>query len=128
MNLDFEGACRFRDGRRIHFLEMSRAGMFVLSSRYEGFGMALGEAMACGLPVVSFDCPSGPAEIVRHGVDGILVRRGDVTALAAAMERLLGDEAEMRRLGARAVEVTSRFDKEMVMDMWGTVVREAVRS
>ena len=126
--LGLRGRASFPGWTSDPFLEMSRAGMFVLSSRYEGFGMALGEAMACGLPVVSFDCPSGPAEIVRHGVDGILVRRGDVTALAAAMERLLGDEAEMRRLGARAVEVTSRFDKEMVMDMWAAIVREAVRS
>ena len=110
------------------FSEMYRAGMFVLSSRYEGFGMALGEAMACGLPVVSFDCPSGPSEIVRHGVDGILVRPGDVTELAAAMARLFGNDAERLRLGARAVEVTSRFDKEKVMDMWESVLRDAVGS
>ena len=86
----------------------------VLSSRQEGFGMALVEAMACGTPVVSTRC-GGPEEIVRDGITGFLTPVGDAGALAEAAERILSDRALRASMGRAAREdVCHRFAMEVI--------------
>jgi len=84
------------------WLFVSKADLFVLSSRYEGFGNVLIEAMRQGVPVVSTDCPGGPSEILEDGRYGRLVPCGDEQALADAMEAALDDRPSPELLKARA--------------------------
>ena len=94
------------------------ADVFVMPSRFEGFPMTLLEAMAHGCPTVSFDCDTGPRDIIRDGVDGILVPDGDVSLLEVALQRLIDDPNARRQLGVRATEIRTRFSIESVVRMW----------
>lgn len=101
---------------------LAAAELFVLPSRFEGFPNALLEAMTCGLAVISFDCASGPREIIQHDVNGILVPPQDTAALAAALDRMMSDSDQRRRLGQRARDVARRFNKASFFNQWEEVL------
>lgn len=106
---------------------LRHADLFALSSRYEGFPNALLEAMAAGLPAVSFDCPTGPSAIVEDGDTGLLVPSGDASALARGMGRLMDDADLRERLGgAAAASVRDRFHPKRVLEMWDGVLDRAL--
>jgi glycosyltransferase involved in cell wall biosynthesis len=104
-----------------------RADVYVMSSRFEGFPNTLGEAMAHGCAVVSFDCDTGPRDIIRHEVDGILVPNGDVKSLETALSRLMLDDSLRKQLSQQAIEVRERYSMERITSMWENLFLEARR-
>lgn len=97
---------------------MRDASFYILSSRFEGFGMVIAEAMCQGLPVVSFDCPTGPSDIVITNKNGILVKNQDKNALAEAICYMIEHEEERKLMGRNAVETAKKFSGRSIADMW----------
>ena len=100
------------------FEEYLRSSMLLMTSRYEPFGLVLPEAMSCGLPVVAFDCPYGPAEIITDGVDGFLIRNRSIEDYVDKVCLLMEDEKLRQRMGQRGVQSTQRYEANRVMPQW----------
>ena len=98
--------------------EYINSSIFVFSSRFEGFGMVLVEAMACGLPVVSFDCPCGPKDIIKDGEDGILVENGNIDLLASSLSILINDEFLRKSMSKAGQKNAQRFNIVHIAEQW----------
>ncbi len=98
--------------------EWVKGSIAAVTSRTESFGMTIVEAMRCGLPVVSTDCPHGPREIIRDGVDGRLVEPGSADSVARGLLELIDDGALRRRMAAAALRNAARFDPSRVAERY----------
>ena len=98
--------------------EYSKSSIFVMSSRFEGFGLVLAEAMSCGLPCISFDCPYGPRDIITDREDGILVENGNVELLAQQLELLMSKPSLRQNMGLKAAKNIARYKPESIMNQW----------
>ena len=103
--------------------DFATASIFVMSSRFEGFPLVLLEAMYAGLAVVSFDCPTGPRDIIDDHRNGILVPAGDVEGLAAGVGEMMDDEDLRRRCGAAAVETARAYTMQAIGPQWDDLLQ-----
>jgi glycosyltransferase involved in cell wall biosynthesis len=108
--------------------EYLKSSIAVCSSRYEGFGMVIIEAMACGLAVASFDCPWGPRSIIKDGEDGLLVKNGDVAKLADALVTLIQDSAKREAIAKNAIQSVKRFQMDKIAEQWRLLFESVIRS
>ena len=105
------------------FDEYAQSAFLVMTSHYEGLPMVMIEAMSCGLPVVSFDFPCGPRDIIEDGGNGLLVKEGDIHAFAAAMEKLMKD-AELRvRMSSEACGIREKYSEDNIMNLWSECLK-----
>ena len=98
--------------------EYAESAMLVMSSNYEGFPMVMIEAMACGLPVVAFDFKCGPKDIISDGENGLIIRNGDIKALAEGMMRLMEDTENRKRMSLNARKIVDTYSEKAVMYKW----------
>lgn len=98
--------------------KFQESSIFVMSSRYEGFGMVIIEAMSCGLPVVSFDCPYGPSDIITEGVDGYLIENGNLEIFAQKLASLMNAEDLRTEMGKAGRETARRYLPEKIVKQW----------
>ena len=116
--LGLEGRVALPGVTRAPLDELTGSSILALSSLREGFPMVIVEAFACGVPVVAFDCRSGPRELVRDGVNGRLIPVDDVAGLAQALAELMDDPAERRRLGANGPAAVEPYGIDRVLAAW----------
>lgn len=126
--LRLEKACNLNGPTDNIIEKYQESSIFVLSSRFEGFGMVITEAMSCGVPPVSFACPCGPKDIIKNGEDGLLVENGNLEQLAEKICYLIEHEDERKRMGQAARRNVERFKLENIGRQWEQLFEEVLKS
>lgn len=122
--LNMEGKIHLRGKTLDVVSQYLDSSIYVMSSRYEGLPMVLIEAISCGLPIVSFDCEHGPAEIINNGTDGFLVFPNDIHGLADKICVLIENDELRKEMGFRAFEKSKSFSIDCLMQQWISLFRE----
>ena len=117
-DLKLESRVILHEPTKAIYEEYKRSEMLVLCSEHEASPLVLVEAMACGIPCVSLDCPNGPREIIKDGVTGLLAKDGDVEDLASKIEWLIIHEEERREMGRNARSSAASRKMSVVMTDW----------
>lgn len=107
-------------------VKMKEASVFVLSSKFEGFGLVIIEAMACGVPVVSYDCPCGPKDIISNGIDGFLVPLGNEKKLAEKIIYLIEHPDFRRKMGVAAVDKSKKYTLDKIIPLWMSLFQSLI--
>lgn len=102
------------------------AGIYAMTSRYEGLPMVLLEAQACGLPIISYDCKCGPKDIINDGIDGYIIPMGNRQLFADKLLELIKDQELRQRMGNAAVASSKRFDEERIMKLWTSLFNKVL--
>jgi glycosyltransferase involved in cell wall biosynthesis len=126
--LDLESRIVLHGNRPDAVEQIKDAGMFVMTSRYEGMPNALIEAMACGLPCVCTDCDFGPAELIDNGESGLLVPVDDVQAIAAAMAQIADNQALAEKLSNGALEIRRTHSRDAICKQYRDYIESIVRA
>ena len=100
------------------FDEYNNSSIFLMTSRYEGYALVLIEAMSCGIPCISFNCPHGPADIITDGEDGLIVSLGEIEKLAKSIEWMITHEEERQRMSNNARQKAKLHTAEAIMPQW----------
>jgi glycosyltransferase involved in cell wall biosynthesis len=127
IDLEIEDSVHFYEPVKNIAEKYEESSIYVMSSRYEGFGMVLTEAMSYGVPCVSFDCPHGPADIISHGNDGLLVANNDVQGLSEALLQLIENPKQRLKMGALARENVQRFSIENIAEEWNNLFNSLIK-
>ena len=98
--------------------EYEHSTIFILSSRYEGFAIVLLEAMSCGVPCISFDCPNGPSDIISQGENGILVPYADINKLAESIEWMIKHNQDRQKMSENARNTAHSYTQDLIMPQW----------
>lgn len=109
---------KFNNATEDIYSKYKKSSLFIMSSRYEGFALVLAEAMSCGLPVVSFDCPCGPKDIIEDGINGLIAKNGDIKILADKICFLIENEEKRIKMGQKAKISALKFNEENIMRIW----------
>ena len=119
--LGIGGSCYFEEAVSDLNDKFAESSIFAFSSRFEGFGMVITEAMSCGIPPVAFACPCGPKDIITDGRDGLLVEPEDVKILANKICLLIEDDTLRMEMGRNARERAERFRIEKIAEEWNSL-------